>query len=117
MILEQASSSQSSASTTATTSSATSMTSLDPDHEHDMQNTQNTNSDCDWDCWDADNWGDMEQQPTATPSVPLNPTSTITSSGHSPKANEQWTSLEEEPVCHLAFYDIFVLSQGFASIS
>jgi len=95
--LEQASSSQSSASTTATTSSATSMTSLDPDHEHDTQNTQNTNSDCDWDCWDADNWGDMEQQSTATPSVPLNPASSISPSGHSPKANEQWTSLEEEP--------------------
>ncbi|EZA60654.1 hypothetical protein DMN91_007485 [Ooceraea biroi] len=95
--LEQASSSQSSASTTATTSSATSMTSLDPDHEHDTQNTQNTNSDCDWDCWDADNWGDMEQQPAATPSVPLNPASSISPSGHSPKANEQWTSLEEEP--------------------
>lgn len=110
--LEQASSSQSSASTTATTSSATSMTSLDPDHEHDTQNTQNTNSDCDWDCWDADNWGDMEQQSTATSSVPLNPTSSISPSGHSPKANEQWTSLEEEPVCHLTFYNIFVLSQG-----
>ncbi|XP_028050978.1 N-terminal kinase-like protein isoform X2 [Monomorium pharaonis] len=95
--LEQASSSQSSASTTATTSSATSMTSLDPDHEHDTQNTQNTNSDCDWDCWDADNWGDMEQQSIATPSVPLNPASSIPSSGHSSKANEQWTSLEEEP--------------------
>ncbi|XP_011882156.1 PREDICTED: N-terminal kinase-like protein isoform X1 [Vollenhovia emeryi] len=95
--LEQASSSQSSASTTATTSSATSMTSLDPDHEHDTQNTQNTNSDCDWDCWDADNWGDMEQQTTATPSVPLNPASNLSPSGHSPKANEQWTSLEEEP--------------------
>ncbi|XP_014480227.1 PREDICTED: N-terminal kinase-like protein [Dinoponera quadriceps] len=96
--LEQASSSQSSASTTATTSSATSTTSLDPDYEHDTQNTQNTNSDCDWDCWDADNWGDMEQQPAATQSsVPLNPASTISSSGHSPKANEQWTSLEEEP--------------------
>lgn len=95
--LEQASSSQSSASTTATTSSATSMTSLDPDQEHDTQNTQNTNSDCDWDCWDADNWGDMEQQPTATPSVPLNPANTKSPSGHSPKANEQWTSLEEEP--------------------
>lgn len=85
------------------------MTSLDPDHEHDTQNTQTTNSDCDWDCWDADNWGDMEQQPTIT-SVPLNPTSNISSTGHSPKANEQWTSLEEEPVCFLAFYDIFMLS-------
>lgn len=115
--LEQASSSQSSASTTATTSSATSMTSLDPDHEHDTQNTQNTNSDCDWDCWDADNWGDMEQQSTATPSVPLNPASSISPSGHSPKANEQWTSLEEEPVCHLAFYDIFVLNQDSSWIS
>lgn len=105
--LEQASSSQSSASTTATTSSATSMTSLDPDHEHDTQNTQNTNSDCDWDCWDADNWGDMEQQPTATSSVPLNPANSKSSSGHSPKTNEQWTSLEEEPVCVLIFYDTF----------
>ncbi|XP_032662625.1 N-terminal kinase-like protein [Odontomachus brunneus] len=96
--LEQASSSQSSASTTATTSSATSTTSLDPDYEHDTQNTQNTNSDCDWDCWDADNWGDMEQQPAATQSsTPLNPASSISPSGHSPKANEQWTSLEEEP--------------------
>lgn len=86
------------------------MTSLDPDHEHDTQNTQNTNSDCDWDCWDADNWGDMEQQSTATPSVPLNPASSLSPSGHSPKANEQWTSLEEEPVCHLAFYNIFMFS-------
>jgi len=79
------------------------MTSLDPDHEHDTQNTQNTNSDCDWDCWDADNWGDMEQQSTA-PSMPLNPASSISPSGHSPKANEQWTSLEEEPVCHFMMF-------------
>ena len=92
--LEQASSSQSSASTTATTSSATSMTSLEHDHEHDMQNITNTNSDGDWDCWDADNWGDMEQQPSATSG---HGTSNISPSPHSPKANDQWTSLEEEP--------------------
>lgn len=94
-ITEQASSSQSSASTTATTSSATSMTSLEHDHEHDIQNTANTNSDGDWDCWDADNWGDMEQQPSATSG---HGTSNISPSPHSPKANDQWTSLEEEPV-------------------
>lgn len=91
--LEQASSSQSSASTTATTSSATSMTSLDHDHDHEVPNTTNPNSDCDWDCWDADNWGDMEQQPSA--SVPSN--SAVISTSHSPKAHDQWTSLEEEP--------------------
>ncbi|XP_035742235.1 N-terminal kinase-like protein isoform X1 [Vespa mandarinia] len=93
--LEQASSSQSSASTTATTSSTTSMTSLDHDHEHDIPNTTNTNSDCDWDCWDADNWGDMEQQPST--SVPSNSATNISISSHSPKAHDQWTSLEEEP--------------------
>ncbi|XP_017890695.1 N-terminal kinase-like protein [Ceratina calcarata] len=91
--LEQASSSQSSASTTATTSSATSMTSLDHDHEHDPQNAVKANSDCDWD-WDADNWGDMEQQPSTTPA---HGTSNVSPSAHSPKASEQWTSLEEEP--------------------
>lgn len=90
--LEQASSSQSSASTTATTSSATSMTSLDHDHEHEVPNTTNPNSDCDWDCWDADNWGDMEQQPSSTQSC-----SAAVSTSHSPKAHDQWTSLEEEP--------------------
>nr|XP_033328138.1 N-terminal kinase-like protein [Megalopta genalis] len=92
--LEQASSSQSSASTTATTSSATSMTSLDHDHEHDLQNATNTNSDCDWDCWDADNWGDMEQQPSTTSTLGTHNSSP---SSHSPKANDQWTNLEEEP--------------------
>ncbi|XP_076226304.1 N-terminal kinase-like protein yata isoform X2 [Nomia melanderi] len=92
--LEQASSSQSSASTTATTSSATSMTSLDHDHEHDLQNAANTNSDCDWDCWDADNWGDMEQQSSTTSTLG---TLNISPSSHSPKANDQWTNLEEEP--------------------
>ncbi|KAK9294456.1 hypothetical protein QLX08_010918 [Tetragonisca angustula] len=91
--LEQASSSQSSASTTATTSSATSMTSLDHDHEHDLQNATNANSDCDWD-WDADNWGDMEQQSSNTPG---HGPSNISPSPHSPKPNDQWTSLEEEP--------------------
>ncbi|OAD56922.1 N-terminal kinase-like protein [Eufriesea mexicana] len=91
--LEQASSSQSSASTTATTSSATSMTSLDHDHEHDLQNVTNANSDCDWD-WDADNWGDMEQQPSTTSG---HGPSNISPSPHSPKPNDQWTSLEEEP--------------------
>lgn len=94
-ITEQASSSQSSASTTATTSSATSMTSLDHDHEHDLQNTTNANSDCDWD-WDADNWGDMEQQPST---VLEHGSSNISPSSHSPKLNDQWTSLEEKPVC------------------
>ncbi|XP_024942016.1 N-terminal kinase-like protein isoform X2 [Cephus cinctus] len=92
--LEQASSSQSSASTTATTSSATSMTSLDHDHDHDTQNTGNTNSDCDWDCWEADNWGDMEQQPTGQSTTA---TSNMSPSSVPPKANDQWTSLEEEP--------------------
>ncbi|CAG5106864.1 Similar to scyl1: N-terminal kinase-like protein (Xenopus tropicalis) [Cotesia congregata] len=91
--LEQASSSQSSASTTATTSSATSMTSLDPDHEHDSQNTANTQSDCDWD-WEADNWGDMEQQPSSTTTAPA---STVTPSANTSKPNDHWTSLEEEP--------------------
>ncbi|XP_034941387.1 N-terminal kinase-like protein [Chelonus insularis] len=91
--LEQASSSQSSASTTATTSSATSMTSLDPDHDHDSQNTANTHSDCDWD-WDADNWGDMEQQPSSTTTTS---TSTVTPSATTPKQNDHWASLEEEP--------------------
>ncbi|XP_053985975.1 N-terminal kinase-like protein [Hylaeus anthracinus] len=92
--LEQASSSQSSASTTATTSSATSMTSLDHDHEHDLQNATNPSSDCDWDCWDADNWGDMEQQPSSTSTLG---TSNVSPSPHSHKDNDQWTSLEEEP--------------------
>ncbi|XP_057337334.1 N-terminal kinase-like protein [Microplitis mediator] len=91
--LEQASSSQSSASTTATTSSATSMTSLDPDHEHDSQNTANTQSDCDWD-WEADNWGDMEQQPSSTTTTTA---STVTPSANTSKPNDHWTSLEEEP--------------------
>ncbi|XP_043271661.1 N-terminal kinase-like protein [Venturia canescens] len=90
--LEQASSSQSSASTTATTSSATSMTSLDHDHDHDSH-TANTNSDCDWD-WEADNWGDMEQQPSAPVTTT---TSTVIQPSNSPKTNDHWTSLEEEP--------------------
>ncbi|CAK9822641.1 N-terminal kinase-like protein [Anthophora retusa] len=90
--LEQASSSQSSASTTATTSSATSMTSLDHDHEHDPQNVTNANSDCDWD-WDADNWGDMEQQPSATSS---HGASNVSPSPHSPKSTDQWKNLGEE---------------------
>ncbi|XP_066598266.1 N-terminal kinase-like protein isoform X2 [Prorops nasuta] len=91
--LEHASSSQSSASTTATTSSATSMTSLEHDHEHDSQNLTNTNSDCDWDCWEADNWGDMEQQSATGGSTHSN----LSPTSHTPKNNEQWTSLEEEP--------------------
>lgn len=90
--LEQASSSQSSASTTATTSSATSVTSLDHDHEHDTP--ANPNSDCDWDCWDADNWGEMEQLPSTTTSAPG---SNVSPSSHHPKSHDQWTSLEEEP--------------------
>lgn len=77
------------------------MTSLDHDHEHDIPNTTNTNSDCDWDCWDADNWGDMEQQPST--SVPSNSATNISISSHSPKAHDQWTSLEEEPV-RIALY-------------
>lgn len=71
------------------------MTSLDHDHEHEVQNTANTNSDCDWDCWDADNWGDMEQQPSVMSGHGI---SNVSPSPHSPKANNQWTSLEEEPV-------------------
>ncbi|XP_014213325.1 N-terminal kinase-like protein [Copidosoma floridanum] len=94
--LEHASSSQSSTSTTATTSSATSMASLDHDHEHDtQQNTVNTNSDCDWDCWDTGDWGDMEQQTTTSGSL-----SNTNTASHSPKGHnnhEQWTSLEEKP--------------------
>ncbi|XP_011500938.1 PREDICTED: N-terminal kinase-like protein [Ceratosolen solmsi marchali] len=92
--LEHASSSQSSTSTTATTSSATSMASLDHDHEHDTQNTINTNSECDWECWDTGDWGDMEQQATTT----LCSTNMLTS--HSPKRqniHEHWTSLQEKP--------------------
>lgn len=71
------------------------MTSLDHDHEHDLQNATNANSDCDWD-WDADNWGDMEEGPSSTSGHGL---SNISPSCHSPKPNDQWTSLEEEPVC------------------
>lgn len=72
------------------------MTSLDHDHEHDTQNTANTNSDCDWDCWDTGDWGDMEPQST-TGTL----TAGITATSHSPKVtnrDEQWTSLEEKPV-------------------
>lgn len=97
--LEQASSSQSSASTTTTTSSATSMTSLDQDQ--DPQNTANTNSDGEWDCWEADNWGDMEQQTAATANVVGSTTKTLSATvpfTATSKSNEsQWENLEEEP--------------------
>ncbi|KAJ8672982.1 hypothetical protein QAD02_004243 [Eretmocerus hayati] len=94
--LEHANSSQSSTSTTATTSSATSMTSLDHDHEHETQNTVATNSDCDWDCWDTGDWGDMEQQP-ATGSLSTNLTNSSSPKATSHHNHEQWTSLEEKP--------------------
>ncbi|XP_048507584.1 N-terminal kinase-like protein [Athalia rosae] len=99
--LEQASSSQSSASTTTTTSSATSMTSLDHDQDQDAQNTANTNSDYEWECWEADNWGDMEQQSSANVNfgTPVTkPFGTTSSSTAGPKGSDpQWASLEEEP--------------------
>ena len=68
------------------------MTSLDHDHDHDSHHSGNTQSDCDWD-WESDNWGDMEQQSSAPAT-----TSTISPSSNTPKANDHWTSLEEEPV-------------------
>lgn len=71
------------------------MTSLDHDHDHDSQHTGHTHSDCDWD-WDADNWGDMEQQPSSNTTTT---TSTISPPVNTPKQNDHWTSLEEEPVC------------------
>ncbi|XP_015518741.1 N-terminal kinase-like protein [Neodiprion pinetum] len=95
--LEQASSSQSSASTTTTTSSATSMTSLDHDQDQDPQSTGNTNSDCEWDCWEADNWGDMEQQSVTTPNVAASMAKTQSSAVASKVHDPQWENLEEEP--------------------
>lgn len=76
------------------------MTSLDHDfkeHEHENDGQVNaalsTASDNDWDCWEADNWGDMEQQSTTA----INTNSPSTGVG-SKANNEQWASLEEEPV-------------------
>lgn len=63
------------------------------EHDHDSQ-TGNTNSDCDWDCWETGDWGDMEQQPSIGN---IGTTADASPASYSPKSHEQWTSLEEKP--------------------
>jgi hypothetical protein len=71
------------------------MASLDHDNEHDTQNIVTANSECDWDCWDTGDWGDMEQQSTTSL---LSTNLPISLSPKSFNNHEQWTSLEEKPV-------------------
>lgn len=74
------------------------MASLDHDHEHDSQNASNVHSECDWD-WEADNWGDMDQQTTSILIPTIQPLPTV-----APKPNDHWASLEEEPVSVVTFF-------------